>query len=697
MRQRWLDGGGHVNARSSYAHGYTLLMVACEVGSVPLVEALLERRAAVEMRSRSHAALTALMIAAQGGQDQIIHLLLRPTCVADFRQGNAVADALKMAEEQQFEGMDEAATKRIVDTLSSHKEWLSAQPLPEQPSQPDPFVLLTRSENSEDDGSFFMPLDLALRHNAPASLVRCLIKHGEYPEGCLPITLAVSLGVSTDVLAIMCAADEKAIKRPVTDDDEDSLNALDHAALRRDPRALRVLLDADPTILVSDDAASCTPLHVLARGPTLEAKRLPRSDDGTERDAHAVHSHLADADAAEACELLLAAYPEAARRATLMRLENLGVWHMQQTKRTPLHLAAEYHAPPTLLLKLLDACPDAASMHDFEGTLLPCHSISGKHATDEQARPLEALLAAFPPSPEWSLRQLLRLGSSPGAEAATLARLAAHPNEARERDPVPAPSNAWEQRQYEYRRYPLHYAAESAAPRAVLAELIRLCPEAVRKQTFIGDYPLHLAVKAAASLYKGIYGEVLRRAQPSEALCAAAAGCVGLLLEVWPSGATACAGSDALGLPPDASSRAQRDACGWWPLHTALHFHAPEVVLEKLRDHTPVDAFGNPVRPNPGQRGATKANHADLRKIQRGTGVRSCQLRFLCEGARGTPQDMQWSAGDLWGRRWPDGRLRLTEVRAASLDPSKENVDSLEPERDDADTEGGSEEEEESD
>ena len=55
---------------------------------------------------------------------------------------------------------------------------------------------------------------------------------------------------------------------------------------------LSVLLDADPTILVSDDAASCTPLHVLARGPTLEAKRLPRSDDGTERDAHAVHAHM---------------------------------------------------------------------------------------------------------------------------------------------------------------------------------------------------------------------------------------------------------------------------------------------------------------------------------------------------------------------------------------------------------------------
>ena len=38
---KWLEDGGHVDARGA-RHGYTLMMIAAEVGSLPLVEALLD-------------------------------------------------------------------------------------------------------------------------------------------------------------------------------------------------------------------------------------------------------------------------------------------------------------------------------------------------------------------------------------------------------------------------------------------------------------------------------------------------------------------------------------------------------------------------------------------------------------------------------------------------------------------------------
>ena len=57
--------------------------------------------------------------------------------------------------------------------------------------------------------------------------------------------------------------------------------------------------------------------------------------------------------------------------------------------------------------------------------------------TEEAEGALAALLAAHPPTASWPLIDLLRLGCAPGAEAATLARLAAHPEEAARKDDPP--------------------------------------------------------------------------------------------------------------------------------------------------------------------------------------------------------------------------------------------------------------------
>ena len=536
---------------------------------------------------------------------------------------------------------------------------------------------------------------LALQQHAPASLVRSLVQHWDTAgeaAGTLPIGLAVSLGVSADVLDVLCAADPSALSCA----DENELTPLHHAALARDPCALRVLLHAAPAELHKGSPGGSA-LHLLARGPQVESKRLSASSPAGAIDGGATQTSEAAAEAAaEACDVLLGAYDDAgARRATLLERANfpMDLEAGNAVRWTPLHLAAEFHAPPSLLLRLLAACPEAASQPDSEGRL-PVHSIAGKHATEAMAQPLEALLAAHPPSPQWSLLALLQLGSGAeaastrllqlGAEAATLARLAERPDEAREMDPVPPipqwdrPGSLWDLRRRTCRRYPLHYAAAFAAPRAVLVELLRLCPEATRQQSWVGEYPLHLAVKAAGSLFKGVYGQMLRREPPAEALCNAAAECVDVLLEAWPGGATAC---DKVDLPPGCSLRDQRDGCGWWALHTALAFHAPEAVLQRLRASTPVDAFGNPTRSNPGRRGATKSNYSDVRKhlrlrrLRRGD-ERMCQLRFLCEGAEGAPAQLRWSATDQWGMPHRDGRVALQMV--ATVDPSTRDVHSLE-------------------
>ena len=132
------------------------------------------------------------------------------------------------------------------------------------------------------------------------------------------------------------------------------------------------------------------------------------------------------------------------------------------------------------------------------------------------------------------------------------------------------------------------------------------------------------------------------------------------------------------------------DGYGWWALHTALCFRSPESVLEALRGCTPVDAFGFPTRPNPGRRGATKTNRGDVRKLLRDD-ARTHQLRFLCAGTQGAPPGLRWTDRDHWGnplRDAPRGGWRLVLTGSAvQADPSKQDVASLEPDRDEGEDE----------
>ena len=140
------------------------------------------------------------------------------------------------------------------------------------------------------------------------------------------------------------------------------MSPLHWAALARNPAAIRAVLaalgDAASVRKQLEAPSPCgSPLHLLARGPlgSWTSKRLQPALDA--------------AAAVEACELLLAAYDDDARVAEVLlekhdfRLTpDLG----QITRRSPLHLAAEYCAPPALTLRLLAACPLAAAVSDDE-------------------------------------------------------------------------------------------------------------------------------------------------------------------------------------------------------------------------------------------------------------------------------------------------------------------------------------------
>ena len=164
----WLDGGGHVDARSSSDHGYTLLMCASEVGEAPLVEALLARRAYVDMRCRNYSQLTALMIAAQGAEAAIVKLLLDAGADATLkRKESHEEDALQMASTTDFEGMDPEAKEATVAALTVATRDQARQKL--QPAGAlarsrafAPFVLVTPKEDpgaygGHDAGAYRAP------------------------------------------------------------------------------------------------------------------------------------------------------------------------------------------------------------------------------------------------------------------------------------------------------------------------------------------------------------------------------------------------------------------------------------------------------------------------------------------------------------------------------------------------------------
>ena len=420
--------------------------------------------------------------------------------------------------------------------------------------------------------------------------------------------------------------------------DELGLAPIHHASIRRDPHAIRWALEVWPAAARQETGKEfhhmpgCLPLHLLARGPGIEPKRL-RPPPAVSED-----------EAAAAVELLLAAAPDVATL-PVPKSRDYGEGSL------PLHLAANFGAPAAVLERLLAAHPEAASVAAPCG--LPCHLLAGRNLTPAmQGEPLDCLLAAHPPTPEWALRDLLALGVA--AEEPTLARLAAHPHEASEQDPFSHPSysdpNSREHQALKRlgklgcRRYPLHHAAGHAASAAVVSRLIELCPEAVCVRDSRGNFPIHIAATTAGKCTKGTWGGMRLREPPAAEVVDAAAACCTLLLRAWPEGGRAC---DDFVPEADTSEcrfgEQDRD-CGWWPLHLALHAHAPEKVLDALRPHTPCDAFGNPKRKLPGRKWCVKSNGHDMRRLGglRKNQVRSGQLRYLCAGAEGAPEQLKW-------------------------------------------------------
>ena len=191
---RWLEGGGHVDARASAAHGYTLLMVASEVGKVPLVEALLARKADVDLRCRSYTGLTALMIAAQGAESDIVGLLLEAGADATLTSNDTLEpDALQMAEDANFEGMDSAAKTATVATLRSEQARRRRQPPRALVHAPAfaPCVLVTPRTGSDGSGvrtRLHSPRALASTALVPSAKSEPRHRHAALPPTPSPVS-----------------------------------------------------------------------------------------------------------------------------------------------------------------------------------------------------------------------------------------------------------------------------------------------------------------------------------------------------------------------------------------------------------------------------------------------------------------------------------------------------------------------------
>ena len=165
---------------------------------------------------------------------------------------------------------------------------------------------------------------------------------------------AVLAGRGPDVLALLLASalplplprprplgvglrDPAAVRLLIEQLDKKGLSPLHHAAMRRDPHAVRWLLETWPAAAeqVTGGAFShmpgCLALHLLARGPGTEPKRL--------------RLPVSSEDATVACGLLLAAAPHTI---TARVPSPGGRGQVGLSGRLPLHLAASFGAPPPL-------------------------------------------------------------------------------------------------------------------------------------------------------------------------------------------------------------------------------------------------------------------------------------------------------------------------------------------------------------
>jgi ankyrin repeat protein len=93
----WLDGGGGVDARCAEHYGATLLIVAASGGHEAMVRMLLQRGASVNLQSPN--GFTALMAAALRGHTTIVQALLDAKADASLR-GISGSTALMWAEHQ---------------------------------------------------------------------------------------------------------------------------------------------------------------------------------------------------------------------------------------------------------------------------------------------------------------------------------------------------------------------------------------------------------------------------------------------------------------------------------------------------------------------------------------------------------------------------------------------------------------------
>ena len=397
-------------------------------------------------------------------------------------------------------------------------------------------------EDEDESGYCLTPLELALHLGAPADVVEAIVKLLP-PEKLLdegedgtPLRQALLCGASVEVLRVLLSASPRGIADYYQPGEGGFSELLLHAAAERCSLEVVTLLITYPDLAKEADDNGNFALHV-----SLGAREQPSEEPWT--------SDRFDHAKAPSVLALLDAYPQAARLPNTRKL-------------LPLHYAVQYGAPEVLVRRLLAAHPEAAAtscgypIGDPIG-YLPAHYALGTardwvYSSFPACSPgVQAALLDAHPLSAWGLRHLLYGGSH--VEEEMLRRLQA----SREGDFSTADC--------------LHIAAEHGAPERVLSALMRLDSEYgggwLQAFDARGYLPLHYAKSPSA---------------------------VRLLANAYPAALTAGVhkrdGPKFAGPNPPKRAR-QGDA--FWPLHRAIHWSAPQEVIEALEELTPMDAFGN--------------------------------------------------------------------------------------------------------
>lgn len=449
-----------------------------------------------------------------------------------------------------------------------------------------------------DNSTGRMPLHKLLLLDCPYSLINFTLN--KFPDalyhtdndGNLPIHYSVKKGKAEEVFATLIKKDPSTITLA------NKLGELPlHYALVQKLRSDRVLqlIKLYPEAVKKKTKSGKLPIHAaLEYNSSLEViqtilEEHPNGCRDSFEGKFLLHFAAEYKSSVEVCELLVATFPKAVElqdsegrmpihvaainkcsaAVISLLIERLpsSLMHRDKHGRLPLHYGLEKNASPEVVLELIKASPEAASVRGFGVVNLPLSTAVHRYFPFPV---IEALLHCYPPA----AKEKDMVGSLPLRNAfknkldsnTVISILNAFPEAATEID--------------EHRRLALHYAASRNMPLHLITALIQAYPKGACCCDKNGQLPLHLAVIRLSDL-----------------------GLIQMLIDVYKNGLRARDKYDNIPLNYAIENDApveifnvlladSEDTASIWnktklPIHQAIEFKRPTVVLEKLLNSYP--------------------------------------------------------------------------------------------------------------